>query len=139
MTDSIRNARSRRSRGVDINMAPLIDMIFILLIFFLVTTSFVKESGVEVQRPVAQSAETKEKANLIIGIDARGDIYIEGQHIDVRSVRPRMEQYLMETPKGSVVIAADKQSRTETLIQVLDACRLAGVTNISVAARKPSE
>jgi biopolymer transport protein ExbD len=138
MTGSIRNLRSRRSRGVDINMAPLIDMIFILLIFFLVTTSFVKESGVEVQRPVAQSAETKEKANLIIGIDAGGDIYIEGQRIDVRSVRPRMEQYLMETPKGSVVIAADKQSRTETLIQVLDACRMAGVKNISVAARKPS-
>jgi biopolymer transport protein ExbD len=118
-------------------MAPLIDMIFILLIFFLVTTSFVKESGVEVRRPVAQTAETKEKANMIIGIDEQGHVHIEGKRIDVRSVRSRMEQYLMQTPKGSVVIAADERSRTDTLIQVLDACRLAGVQNISIAARKP--
>jgi biopolymer transport protein ExbD len=135
--NGMRNLRSRRSRGVDINMAPLIDMIFILLIFFLVTTSFVKESGVEVRRPVAQTAETKEKANMIIGIDEQGHVHIEGKRIDVRSVRSRMEQYLMQTPKGSVVIAADERSRTDTLIQVLDACRLAGVQNISIAARKP--
>lgn len=118
-------------------MAPLLDMVFILLIFFLVTTSFVKEAGVEVERPVAQSAETKEATNVIIGIDENGHVYMEGKRLDVRSVQPRMKQYVMETPKGSVVIAADKKSRTDTLIRVLDGCRLAGVKNISIAARKP--
>jgi biopolymer transport protein ExbD len=136
---SISYLRNRRARTTEINMAPLIDMIFILLIFFLVTTSFVKESGVDVQRPVAASAESKESTNMIIGINEKGQVYIQGQHIDVRSVRPRMKQYVLETPKGSVVIAADKHSTTDTLIQVLDACRLAGVQNISIAARRPEQ
>jgi biopolymer transport protein ExbD len=136
--NSIRYSRQRRTKAVEINMAPLIDMIFILLIFFLVTTSFVKESGVEVNRPSAQTAETKEKANLMLGITDAGRIFVEGKSIDIRSLRSYMERYLMETPKGSVVIVADKSSQTGTLIQALDACRLAGVKNISVAARKPS-
>ena len=136
--NSIRYTRQRRTKAVEINMAPLIDMIFILLIFFLVTTSFVKESGVEVNRPSAQTAETKEKANLMLGITDAGRIFVEGKSIDIRSLRSYMERYLMETPKGSVVIVADKSSQTGILIQALDACRLAGVKNISVAARKPS-
>ena len=136
--NSIRYSRQRRTEAVEINMAPLIDMIFILLIFFLVTTSFVKESGVEVNRPSAQTAETKEKANLMLGITDAGRIFVEGKSIDIRSLRSYMERYLMETPKGSVVIVADKSSQTGILIQALDACRLAGVKNISVAARKPS-
>ncbi len=135
--EGIRNLRRGRSGAPEINMAPLLDMVFILLIFFLVTTSFVKEAGVDVKRPVAESAETKAAANMIIGIDKNGNVYMQGKRVDVRSVQPRMKQYVMETPKGSVVIAADKQSTTNTLIQVLDGCRLAGVKNISIAARKP--
>lgn len=135
--EGIRNLRKGRSGAPEINMAPLLDMVFILLIFFLVTTSFVKEAGVDVERPVAKSAETKAATNMIIGIDRDGGVYMQGKRIDVRSVQPRMKQYVMETPKGSVVIAADKQSTTNTLIQVLDGCRLAGVKNISIAARKP--
>src|SRR6056297_2081815 len=109
---SFRGSRMQGEDNVDINMAPLMDMIFILLIFFLVTTSFVKESGVDVQRPTAKSAVTKEKANMIIGIDDSGKVHIQGKPIDIRAVRSRMERYLMQTPKGSVVIAADKQSQT---------------------------
>lgn len=135
--EGIRNLRKGRSGAPEINMAPLLDMVFILLIFFLVTTSFVKEAGVDVERPVAKSAETKAATNMIIGIDRDGGVYMQGKRIDVRSVQPRMKQYVMETPKGSVVIAADKQSTTNTLIQVLDGCRMAGVKNISIAARKP--
>ncbi|MGM0453518.1 MAG: ExbD/TolR family protein [Thermodesulfobacteriota bacterium] len=135
--ESIRNIRNNRSGAPEINMAPLLDMVFILLIFFLVTTSFVKEAGVDVKRPVAQSAETKAATNMIIGIDENGHVHMQGKRVDVRSVRPRMKQYVMETPKGSVVIAADKNSTTNTLIQVLDGCRMAGVENISIAASKP--
>ncbi len=117
-------------------MTPLIDMVFILLIFFIVTTSFVRESGVEVQRPAAKSAETKEKANVILGLTAQGQIFVEGRSLDIRSVRAYMERFLAETPEGSVVIVADKNSSTGMTVQVLDQCRLAGVKNISLAARK---
>ncbi len=129
--------RSRRSGATELNMASLIDMVFILLIFFLVTTSFVKEAGVEVKRPIASSAETKEKTNMVLAVTHEGTIYAEGRTLDIRSVRGHMERFLAETPKGSVVIAADQDSRTGIVIQVLDACRLAGVKNVSVAARRP--
>lgn len=117
-------------------MAPLIDMIFILLIFFLVTTSFVREAGVDINRPQAQSAANKEKINMVVGVDSNGIIYIEGKTIDVRSVRARMERFASETPQGSVVIVADRESYTGIVVQILDACRLAGVKDISLSAEK---
>lgn len=134
--NSIRNSSYRRSRSVDINMAPLIDMVFLLLIFFLVTTSFVKEVGVDVQRPSARTAAVKEKADLMVAVTSDGSIHMEGKRVDVRSIRPRMQQCVAETPDASVVIVADRESRTGVVIEVLDECRLAGVPHISVAARK---
>jgi biopolymer transport protein ExbD len=133
---SIRYTRTARNRRSEVNMTPLIDMVFILLIFFIVTTSFVRESGIDVNRPAAQSAETKEKANVILGLTSEGRIYVEGRTLDIRSVRAYMERFLAETPEGSVVIVADKQSMTGNAVQVLDQCRLAGVRNISIAAKK---
>lgn len=130
------SVRHRRSGSSDINMTPLIDMVFILLIFFIVTTSFVKESGVDVNRPKAASAVTQEKTNMIISVTKEGQVFAEGRPIDIRSVRGLMERFLAETPEGSVVIAADESSYTGEVIRVLDACRLAGVQNISVAAKK---
>lgn len=133
---SIRYTRRMRGRGSEINMTPLIDMVFILLIFFIVTTSFVRESGVEVERPAAQSAESKETANVLIGLTRDGQVFAEGRPLDIRSVRAYMERFLSEMPEGSVVIVADKDSMTGAAVQVLDQCRLAGVKNISIAARK---
>jgi biopolymer transport protein ExbD len=133
---SIRYARGARARKSEINMTPLIDMVFILLIFFIVTTSFVREAGVDVQRPSARTAQTKEKANVILGLTSDGRVFVEGRSLDIRSVRAYMERFLAETPEGSVVIVADKDSATGTAVQVLDQCRLAGVQNISLAARK---
>lgn len=126
----------RRSRTTELNMAPLIDMVFLLLIFFLVTTSFVREAGVEVKRPKAQTAVAKEKANMIIGVTDNGTVYIEGKSIDIRSLRARMERFVSEAPNGSVVIVADQQSATGIVVQVMDACRLAGVGEISLSAEK---
>jgi len=131
---SLRRRQSRKT--AELNMSPLIDMIFILLIFFVVTTSFVKEAGVDVQRPVAQTAETKESTNIVMAITAENVIVVEGKPIDVRSVQSYMERFLMQNPNGSVVLAADRNSRSGIVIQVLDACRLAGVKNLSVAAKK---
>jgi biopolymer transport protein ExbD len=118
-------------------MAPLIDMVFILLIFFLVTTSFVKETGIEVSRPTAATAVTHEKATILIGIDEQNHIYIENREVDVRAVRANVERALAENPEGSVVVVADKASATGTAIQVMDGCRMAGAHNVSLAAKLP--
>jgi biopolymer transport protein ExbD len=126
----------RKSDEVELNMSPLIDMIFILLIFFLVTTTFVKESGVEVNRPVASSAESKEETNIVIGVTKEGQVWIEGQPIDIRSVRSRMERFKHENPDGNVVITADKDSLFGDSIEVLDQVRLAQIKNVVVAATK---
>jgi len=120
---------------VQIDMTPLIDMVFILLIFFIVATSFVRESGVEVNRPQALSAIAKEKISMVIGITSAGRIFMEGQEIDIQNVMGRMNSFLAEVPGGSVVIVADKNCPTGVTIKVLDYCRLAGVTNLSVAAK----
>ncbi|MEE8398785.1 MAG: biopolymer transporter ExbD [Desulfobacterales bacterium] len=130
-------SQNRDSGAKEPPMAPLIDMIFILLIFFLVTTSFVKESGVEIQRPIAASAESRVKANLILGITKDGSIHVEKRLLDIRSVRSYMERFLAESPQGNVVIAADAESMSGIVLQVLAACRAAGIKNVSVAARKP--
>lgn len=129
--------RKQRRRSSEINMTPLIDMVFILLIFFIVTTSFVKESGVDVERPVANTAVQKENVSVVVGVDADGVVWLDGRSMDIRSVRPWMQQFLAETPEGAVMVAADAHAESGILIRVLDACREAGVKNVSVAARRP--
>lgn len=127
----------RRTESTDLNMAPLIDMIFILLIFFLVTASFVKQSGVIVTKPIAETAEKKEKTNLILGITRDNTIYIEGREIDIRDVQSLMERFLLENPDGHVVISPDKESRSGITLKVQDYIRDAGVKNLSISAEKP--
>ena len=116
-------------------MTPMIDVTFIMLIFFIVTATFVKETGIDVNRPEAQTAVVKEKANILIAIDANDQIWIDRRKVDIRSVRPNIERLHAENPQGSVVIQADKESKTETLISVMDASRQAGVYNVAIAAQ----
>ena len=132
----MRNRHSRRQSGaiVEINMTPLIDMVFILLIFFIVTTSFVKETGVQVSRPTAKTAVKKEHANILIAIKPNGDIWMDKRQIDRRAVRANVERMHAENPEGSVIIVADKDAKTGLLIEVMDQARLAGVANVSIAA-----
>jgi len=133
------NVRSTLRGGgseVNINMGPLVDMVFLLLIFFVVTTSFVKETGIEVQRSTAATAERQERGNIMLGVSADGQIYMEGKRIDVRSVRALIERALAEDPESGVVIVADKDSNTGTVVQAMDQCRLAGATNVSLAAKR---
>ena len=124
--------RRMREANVELNLTPLIDMIFILLIFFMVTASFVRDSGVEIERPVAQSSESK-NPSLIVSVDSNSVIWIDNMTIDVGAVRAWMARFLSESPDGAVVIAADEQARTGVTVRVLDACRMAGVRNVSVA------
>lgn len=134
---TISSARRSTRSGVELNIAPLIDMVFILLIFFLVTTSFVKETGVEVNRPTAATAVSQPKATILIGIDATDRIFFDNREVDVRAVRANVERALAENPEGAVVVVADRSSTTGMAIEVMDGARLAGAANVSLAARLP--
>jgi len=125
---------SLESEDSTIDMTPMLDIVFIMLIFFIVTTSFVKESGVTVSRPSAQTAAEDKKGNIMVAIKPNGEIWIDKRAVDVRSVRANIEKLKAESPESGVVIQADTDARTGVLVQVMDQIRLAGVTNISIAA-----
>ena len=118
----------------DFDMTPMLDVVFIMLIFFIVTSSFVKESGIDINRPEASTATIKEQGNILIAISASNDVWIDKRKIDARAVRANVERLHAENPQGAVVIQADKGSRNGVLVQVLDQVRLAGVSNVALAA-----
>lgn len=134
---NITATRRNKRTPAELNIAPLIDMVFILLIFFLVNTSFVRETGIDVSRPTASTAVSKTKATILIAVDQQNRIFLEHREIDVRAVRPNVERALAENPEGAVVVVADKASSTGTAIMVMDGCRMAGANNVSLAARLP--
>ncbi len=121
----------------EINITPMLDVVFIMLIFFIVTATFVKESVIEVNRPVEPSPPQSERANILVVIGPNNEIWIGRRQVDFRSVRPNIQRLHAENPQASVIIQADKQSNTNTLIQVMDAARQAGVFNVSIAANEP--
>lgn len=119
-----------------VDMTPMLDIVFIMLIFFVVTASFVKESGIDVNRPEAETAVTQDRANIFVAIDADGGIWINRRRIDHAQIRANIERLHAENPQGSVVIQADERAVTEHLVAVMDAARAAGVFNISIAAEQ---
>jgi len=135
---NISAARRAQKKTLELNIAPLIDMVFILLIFFLVTTSFIKETGVDISRPVASTAVSKSKANILIGITKESQIFMNKREIDIRAVQVNVERALAENPESNVVIVADKESLTGMVIRVMDACKLGGAKNVSLAASLPN-
>ena len=118
----------------EVNVTPMLDVVFIMLIFFIVTASFVKEAGIDVNRPDAATAERKERGNILVAITENGQIWINKRQVDPRAVRANIERMHAENPQGSVVIQADENSRNGLLVQVMDAARLAGVYEVSIAA-----
>ncbi len=130
----MRRRLKRDEEGDDINMTPMLDIVFIMLIFFIVHASFVKEAGIDVSRPGAVTAERKQQASILVAINEEGQIWIDKRQIDVRAVRANIERLRAENPQGSVVIQADKNSKNGLLVQVMDSARLAGVENVSIAA-----
>ena len=128
--------QSEEEEGVD--MTPMLDIVFIMLIFFIVTASVVKEAGIDVNRPGAVTAEKKEKASILVAITDKGEIWIDKRPVDVRAVRANIERLRAENPQGSVVIQADKESKNGLLVKVMDAARQAGVENVSLAAETPN-
>ncbi len=117
-----------------IDMTPMLDVVFIMLIFFIVTASFVKEAGIDVNRPEASTAVAKPRANILVAISATGEIWINKRKVDDRAIQANIERLHAENPQGTVVIQADKAATTEKLIKVMDASRAAGVFDVSIAA-----
>ena len=118
----------------EINITPMLDVVFILLIFFIVTANFIKEPGLEVNRPDSETAEPTENAAILIAVGNAGEIYMDGRRIDKRQVNANVVRLLEENPQGSVVIQADEKATADTIMAVMDGAREAGVYNISLAS-----
>jgi len=128
--------RSEAEDEQEINITPMLDVVFIMLIFFIVTASFVKESGIEVNRPSAVTAVVQEKGNILVAVTETGEYWVNRRTVDPRALRANIERLHAENPQGSVVIQADRKSTTEMLIRVMDAARQAGVYDVAIAAQE---
>ena len=118
----------------EINLTPMLDVVFIMLIFFIVTASFIKEAGIDVNRPEAVTADSMADASILIAISANDEIWIDRKQVDPRAVRASIERMHAENPKGSIVIQADEESTNEMLTVVLKAAKQAGVSNVAISA-----
>ena len=122
-----------------INLTPLIDMVFILLIFFAVNSTFVKFPGVDVEQPVAKTATVQQASTILIAITATGEVWVDKKKVDVRRLRGVVEQMLVESPDASVVVLSDEDSRTGVVVEVIDQARLAGAGKVALAAAEPEQ
>jgi biopolymer transport protein ExbD len=120
-------------QGDEINLTPMLDVVFIMLIFFVVTASFIKEAGIDVNKPQASTESDISEASILIAISENNEIWIGGRMIDVRALRANIERLHAENPKGTVVIQADGKSNNDTFVQVMNASREAGVYDVAIA------
>ncbi len=127
------NRFSRADEESDINLTPMLDVVFIMLIFFIVTATFIKQAGIDVLRPPAETAEQKPTVSVLVAISANGDIWIDKKKVDSAAVRAHIERLHAENPKGGLVIQADKGSKNEKLLAVLNAARAAGLTEVAIS------
>jgi len=121
----------------EINITPMLDIVFIMLIFFIVTTSFVKETGIDPERPIAETTGLVEKGNILVGLNQQGKVWMQKRQVDLKEVRALVESSLSESPGSSAVIIADTRAPTGVMIDLMDQIRLGGVQNISVSASEP--
>lgn len=118
----------------EINITPMLDIVFIMLIFFIVTTSFIRETGVEVDKPSALTAEPRPQGNVLIAIRENDEIWMNKQQIEIHEVRTGVERAKAENPESAVVLIADRGARTGMLVQVMDQVQAAGIHRISISA-----
>jgi biopolymer transport protein ExbD len=118
----------------EINLTPMLDVVFIMLIFFIVTATFIKEAGIQVERPDTITADTQDDASILIAISATDEIWIDRKQRSPQEIRGVIERLHIENPKGSIVIQADEESTNEKLVMVLEAAKAAGVANVAIAS-----
>ena len=127
------NRFSRTDEDSDINLTPMLDVVFIMLIFFIVTATFIKQAGIDVFRPEAQTGESKPTVSVLVAISGNGDIWIDKKRVEPAAVRAHIERIHAENPKGGLVIQADRDAKSEKLMAVLNAARGAGLTEVAIS------
>lgn len=118
------------------DLTPMLDVVFIMLIFFIVTATFIKETGVEVNRPDTETAQLKKTVSLLVGVAPDSGVWIDKKKVDIRNVRPTMERLHAENPKGGLVIQADGESKVEKVIAIMDAARAIGINQVAIAGEE---
>ena len=124
----------REAEEAAIDLTPMLDVVFIMLIFFIVTTSFVKEAGITVQKPTANNTKAEAKATIFVAIRANGEIWLDKRAVDVERVGATIEKLLAESPTDTVIVQADKEAKHGVVVSVMDQIKLAGIDKISIAA-----
>ena len=117
----------------EIDLTPMLDVVFIMLIFFIVTATFIKETGIEVNRPDTKTAQFKKTVSLLVAVSPDSAIWIDKKKVDIRNVRPLMERLHAENPKGGLVIQADMDSKVEKVLAIMDAARTIGIGQVAIA------
>jgi biopolymer transport protein ExbD len=128
---------AQQDEDAEINMTPMLDIVFIMLIFFIVTAAFVKEAGIQVTKPEAEMSIQKPRTSIIIGISDADEIWINHKEVDLKSVRPVLERLIAENPRGTVIIQADKEAKAGLALDVLEAARAAKAADVAISTRKP--
>lgn len=128
--------RFNRDEDSDINLAPMLDVVFIMLIFFIVTATFIKQAGIDVLRPMADSAEEKPTVSVLVAVSETGDIWIDNRRVDPTAVRAHIERLHAENPKGGLVVQADRGAKMEKVLAVLDAARAANITQVALSTER---
>ena len=129
----------RRSKETDDKVAdltPMLDVVFIMLIFFIVTATFIKETGIQVNRPDTETAEPKNAVSLLVGVSAESGVWIDKKRVDIRNLGPMMQKLHAENPKGGLVIQADKDSKVDKVLAVMEAARRIGITQVAIASEQ---
>lgn len=125
---------SKKEEDLEINMTPMLDIVFIMLIFFIVTAVFVKEAGVEINKPEAEMASEQPKVSILIAITSNNQVWVNRKEVDVKAVRSIVEKLHSENPKGTVSVQADEKAKAGTTLEVMKAVRAAGVPQVSISA-----
>jgi len=128
-----RDRFSRSDENSDINLTPMLDVVFIMLIFFIVTATFIKQAGIDVFRPEADTALTKPTVSVLVAINENGDIWIDNNRVEENAVRAHIERLHAENPKGGLVVQADRGAKYEKLVAVLNAARAAGLKEVAIS------
>jgi biopolymer transport protein ExbD len=118
------------------DLTPMLDVVFIMLIFFIVTATFIKETGVEIDRPDALTATPKKTVSLLVGVSVDNQLWIDKKRVDIRNVRPRMERLHSENPTGGLVILADSESKVEKVLAIMEAARAIGIGQVAIASEE---
>ncbi|MGI1679658.1 MAG: biopolymer transporter ExbD [Cellvibrionaceae bacterium] len=125
--------KQRQEEESAIDVTPMLDVVFIMLIFFIVTSVFIKEAGIDVNRPDATTADSKDNVSILVAISPNNEIWIDKRRVDVRAVKSVIERLRAENPEGGVVIQADNEANVKTLTAVADAARELGIYDVSIS------